>query len=83
MVTVEVAPGLATGVTGVVPVTLHAGNGEPPPVTAHVKLTGEAYPSIEVRVIVEVPDAPGETVAGAVPAMLKSGTATAKLRFVD
>ena len=83
MVTVEVAPGLATGVTGVVPVTLHTGNGEPLPVTAHVRFTGEAYPSIEVTVTVEVPLAPGETAAGVVAAMLKSGTATAKLRFVD
>jgi hypothetical protein len=83
MVTVEVAPGLATGVTGVVPVTLHTGSGEPLPATVHVRLTGEAYPSIEVRVIVEVPLAPGETVAGVVAAMVKSGTATSKLRFVD
>jgi hypothetical protein len=40
MVTVEVAP-LAVGVTGVVPVTLHAGNGEPVPVTLQLRLTGE------------------------------------------
>ena len=82
MVTVEAAP-LAVGVTGLVPVTLQAGAGEPPPVTAQVNWTGEAYAAIDVSVTVEVLVAPGETAAGAVAVMLKSGTDTVSVSEVD
>jgi hypothetical protein len=78
MVTVEVAP-LAVGVWGLVPVTLHVGNGEPVPVTAQVRLTGDAYPLTAVKVTVEVPEPPGLTVAGAVAEIVKSGAVTVRL----
>jgi hypothetical protein len=81
MVTVEVAP-LAVGVCGLVPVTLHVGDGEPLPVTAHVRLTADAYPLSAVRVTVEVPEPPGLTAAGVVAEIVKSGAVTVKLTDV-
>jgi hypothetical protein len=70
IVTVEVAPP-AVGVRGVVPVTLHAGNGVPPPTTEQVRFTPEAYPSKEVKVTVEVAVPPGATGVGGVAVIVK------------
>jgi hypothetical protein len=78
MVTVEVAP-LAVGVCGLLPVTLHVGNGEPLPVTAHVRLTGDAYPLTAVKVTVEVVELPGLTAVGVVAEIVKSGAVTVRL----
>lgn len=78
MVTVDVAP-LAVGVCGLVPVTLHVGNGEPLPLTAQVSLTAEAYPLTAVKVTVEVLGAPGLTAAGVVAEIVKSGAVTVRL----
>ena len=66
---------VAVGVTGLVEklVALHAGSGEPVPVTVQVRLTGEAYELYDVRVTVEVAELPAATAAGVVAAMVKFG----------
>jgi hypothetical protein len=74
MVTVEIAPP-GVGVWGFVPVTLHPGSGEPVPVTVQLKVTGELYPLNEVKVTVEVLEAPADTAAGAVAVREKAGCA--------
>jgi hypothetical protein len=82
MVTVEVAPP-AVGVRGLVPVTLHPGNGEPLPATVQVRFTDELYPSNEVKVTVEVGELPGVTAAGAVAVSVKFGASTVRVTVVE
>jgi len=53
---------------------LHAGSGDPGPVTLHVRLTGRLYPLSAVRVTVEVPEVPGFTAAGVVAEIKKPST---------
>jgi hypothetical protein len=74
MVRVEVAAGLA-GVTvpGLKLLALQAGAGDPDPLTLQLRLTDELYPFSEVKLTVEVPLLPGDTAAGAVAAIAKSG----------
>ena len=70
MVSVVVAPP-AVGVTGLAGeklAVLHAGNGEPVPLTLQVRLTGELYPLTAVKVTVEMPEVPGATADGVVAA---------------
>jgi hypothetical protein len=78
MVKVDVAPGLA-GVTGLVEkalAALHAGAGDPPPLTLHASVTCWESAFNAVTVTVDVPEVPGFTAAGVVAAIAKSGEVT-------
>jgi hypothetical protein len=74
MVRVDIAPP-AVGVTGLVEklLALHAGSGDPVPLTLQAKLTEELYPLSSVKVTVDVPLVPGATAVGVVAEMVKSG----------
>jgi hypothetical protein len=72
IVRVEVAPGLAAGVTDIGD-RLQAGAGVPPPLTLHVRLTVDAYPFSAVTVTVDVAELPGETAAGVEAPTTKAG----------
>jgi len=76
MVRVDVAPGLATGVTEPLEKLLasHEGSGDPEPVTLQLSVTAELNPLLVVSVTVEVLLPPADTEAGAVADSAKFGT---------